>query len=217
MTPSATDRAGPVAGLLLAAGGGRRMGMPKALVALGGSLLVERGVALLAGAGCAPVVVVLGARADEVLARAELRPARPVVNPHWEEGLGSSLRAGLTALAGSTAGAVVVSLADQPLVGGQAVERLVAAWRGGAHAAVATYGGRPRNPVLLDRGLWDEVSDSAIGDEGARGFLRRAGDRVTPVACDGTGSPDDLDTPHDLAALSARLDGTPRRQEQPCS
>lgn len=212
-----SDRAGPVAGLLLAAGGGRRMGMPKALVPLGGSLLVERGAALLVDAGCAPVLVVLGAGSNEVLARGDLGAARPVINPGWEEGLGSSLRVGLAALVDEAAAAVVVALADQPLVGGGAIARLVEAWREGADVAVATYGGLPRNPVLLGRAVWAEVRKTAVGDAGARAFLRTIDERVVRVACDGTGAPDDIDTPEDLAALSATLDASPRPQEQPCS
>lgn len=86
------------AGLLLAAGAGRRYGMPKALVTDAGRLLVERALATLVEGGCDPVVVVLGAAADEVLARAELSGAIVVVNPEWAGGMGSSLRAGLAAL-----------------------------------------------------------------------------------------------------------------------
>jgi len=87
-----------VAGLVLAAGAGRRFGMPKALVPYGGSLLVERAYRLVAGL-CDPVFVVLGAAADEVLSRADLGQARVLVNPEWDTGMGSSLRVGLTAVA----------------------------------------------------------------------------------------------------------------------
>lgn len=199
-----------VAGLLLAAGAGRRMGLPKALVRLDGELLVERGVRLLTGGGCAPVLVMLGARAAEVTAAADLDAARVVVNPDWETGMGSSLRAGLAALP-DDADAVVIALADQPLIGAEAVRRLIAAWRAGApDAAVATYDGEARNPVLLDRRAWTSAAVSATGDRGARAFLRGAYDaRVVEVPCDGTGSPADLDTPEQLADLS--------RQERPCN
>lgn len=196
----------PVAGLLLAAGAGRRMGTPKALVELDGSYLVERGVALLRAAGCAPVVVVLGASADQVLASADLSAAAVVVHPGWEQGMASSLRAGLAALDGVPA--AVVALVDQPLVGVQAIALLIGAWRGGARAAVASYGGQPRNPVLLDAGMFAAVAGGALGDDGARAVLRAAladpASGVVAVPCDGTGSPADVDTPEDLAALSAR-------------
>ncbi|MDT4986627.1 MAG: hypothetical protein QOI74_721, partial [Micromonosporaceae bacterium] len=96
------------AGLLLAAGAGRRYGMPKALVDHHGRLLVERGLTTLAAGGCEPLVVVLGAAADRVRACADLAGARVVVNRDWAGGMGSSLRAGLAALAHTPAGAVAV-------------------------------------------------------------------------------------------------------------
>jgi CTP:molybdopterin cytidylyltransferase MocA len=182
-----------VAGLLLAAGEGRRLGRPKALVEVDGQRLVDRGVATLAAGGCAPVVVVLGAAVGEVPG------ARVVENPDWATGMGSSLRAGLAALPG-TVDAVVVALVDQPGVRPDAVARLRAAYATGAEAAVATYAGRPRNPVLLTRAVWDEAAALATGDTGARAWLRAHHDRVRPVPCDDVASPDDIDTAQDLAA-----------------
>lgn len=192
------------AGLLLAAGAGRRFGRPKAQVELGGRTLVQRGVDLLRDGGCAPVLVVLGA--DPHVA---VDGAGVVLAPDWAEGMGASLRAGLGALQDGAGqdGAVqacVVALADQPLVHPDAVRRLLAV--GPVDAAVATYDGRPRNPVLLSRAVWADVAASARGDTGARAWLRAHPDRVTAVPCDGAGSPADLDTPADLAALSELLE-----------
>jgi CTP:molybdopterin cytidylyltransferase MocA len=183
-----------VAGLLLAAGSGRRLGRPKALVELGGQRLVDRGTAVLRAGGCQPVVVVLGAAVVAVPG------AAVVVNGDWATGMGSSLRAGLAALPDDAA-AVVVALVDQPHVGAEAVRRLVAAVEAGAAAAVATYGGQRGNPVALARAAWPEVARLAVGDVGARAFLTARPELVTPVPCDGTGRPDDIDTPADLAGL----------------
>ena len=189
-----------VAGLLLAAGAGTRYGGPKALVDLDGELLVERGVRVLEEGGCAPVLVVLGAQAERV--REAARLPRTVLAPDWATGMGASLRAGLAALSAEDCAACVVALVDQPLVGSASVRRLRTAWEAGARAAVATYAGAPRNPVLLDRSVWPEVAASAEGDAGARTWLRGHPDLVTAVPCDDTGSPYDVDTPEDLAALS---------------
>jgi nicotine blue oxidoreductase len=93
--------------------------------------------------------------------------------------------------------AVVVALADQPLVGAEAVRRLSRAHQSGAGLAVATYEGRPRNPTLLGRDHWPGVLAVATGDVGARAYLRGRSD-VEHIPCDDTGSPADLDTPADL-------------------
>src|SRR5690349_6772534 len=100
---------GGTAGLVLAAGGGRRYGMAKALVPYGGRLLVDRAADTLRNAGVALRVVVLGAEAERVRAAAPGLP-HPVVNPDWPSGLASSLRVGLAALAGTPAGAAVILL-----------------------------------------------------------------------------------------------------------
>jgi nicotine blue oxidoreductase len=192
-----------VAGVLLAAGAGRRFGGPKALIADGGELLVERGVRLLVMSGCTPVLAVIGAAADEVVRRARLDEVDVVVNHEWDEGIGSSLRAGLLELGGRPeVGAAVVALCDQPRVSPEAVIRLVAAWREGSPIAVAAFGGEPRNPVLLDRSVWPGVADLAVGDVGARAFLRRHPELVTMVECADVASAGDVDTPADLTLLS---------------
>lgn len=205
-SPPAAVPAGPapVAGLVLAAGGGSRYGQPKALVSFRGELLVERACRLLAEGGCAPVLAVLGAGAEQVLAATRL-PAT-VHNADWPSGMGSSLRVGLTAVP-PEAVAVVVALADEPLVGAEAVRRLIVAYIDRPlGAAVATYAGQPRNPVLLARDVFAEVAASAVGDRGARAWLRANPSRVTGVPCDDTGDVFDVDTPDDLAAALARAD-----------
>ena len=185
-----------MAGVLLAAGAGSRLGTPKALVELGGRRLVDRGADLLRDGGAAPVLVVLGA------AQVTVPGARTVHNPDWPTGMGSSLAAGLQALPGDCA-AAVIALVDQPLIGAAAVRRLIAAHQAGAEIAVATYHGKPRNPVLLARRHWPGVLAAAVGDAGARPYLRAHPDLVTEVECADTGRPDDVDTPADLARLGS--------------
>lgn len=184
-----------VGGLLLAAGEGRRFGRPKALVEFGGERLVDSGVRMLREAGCRPVIVVSGAAPIEVIG------AVVVPNPDWRTGMGSSLRAGLAVLPPGCP-AVVIALVDQPRVTAEAVRRLAAAHARGATVAVATYGGRPRNPVLIAREHFAEVAAQAVGDVGAREFLRGRPELVTPVPCDDVAAPDDIDTPEDLIELS---------------
>jgi CTP:molybdopterin cytidylyltransferase MocA len=187
-----------VAGILLAAGEGKRLGQPKALVEFGGITLAERGVVLLRDGGAAPVVVVTGAVV------VDLPGVLTVDNPRWRSGMGSSLAAGLATVPRSCT-AAVIALADQPLIGPEAVRRLIAAHAAGAGVAVATYGGQPRNPVLLAREHWAEVAGLATGDAGARPFLRAHPELVTHVECGDTGRPDDVDTPSDLEQLAGLL------------
>ena len=198
-----------VAGLLLAAGGGSRMGRAKALVEWRGSTLVEHGIGLLRQAELAPVLVVVGAAADEVGPLVQTAGGEVVANDAWQRGMSASLQAGLAAVAQTDRDAVVVSLVDQPLVEPAAVQRLVGRWRADPHvvAVVAAYDGRPRTPVLLDRRVWAEVAARSTGDEGARAWLRprlEVGDpSVVTVDCDDVASPLDLDRPEDLSRLDA--------------
>lgn len=192
------DAHSSIAGLLLAAGQGRRFGRPKALVELGGLTLAERGVALLRDGGTDPVILVTGA------APVSLPGVITAHNPDWRTGMGSSLREGLQTLPQDRA-AVVIALVDQPLIGPAAVRRLIAAFRAGAQVAVACYQGRPRNPVLIARPYWGQIAESASGDAGARTFLRDHPDLVTEVECGDVGRPDDLDTPQDLDRIARLL------------
>jgi CTP:molybdopterin cytidylyltransferase MocA len=199
---------GEVAGLLLAAGGGRRLGgRPKALLPYEGRPLVEHAVRALRSGGCAAVHVVLGAAADEVTERADLAGCVVVRNPRWQEGMGSSLRAGLASLAADprAPAAALIGLVDQPGVGAAAVARvLAAAGRGEALMSAlvtAAYGGRRGHPVLIGGARWAGVAGGAAGDRGARTYLREHADQTVLVECGDIGDPADIDTPADLGLL----------------
>ncbi|WP_309246939.1 nucleotidyltransferase family protein, partial [Streptomyces somaliensis] len=190
----------PVAGLLLAAGGGRRLGgRPKALLEYGGRPLVEHAVTALRAAGCGTVHVVLGAAARAVREGADLAGCVPVENPEWERGLASSLRAGLASLSsaaapGGGAGAALVVLVDQPGIGAEAMARVAGAYRGRGSLASASYGGRRGHPVLLGADRWAEVAAGAGGDRGARAYLRAHEAEIVLVPCGDVADPYDVDT-----------------------
>jgi len=203
-----------VAGIVLAAGEGRSFGGPKALVRFGGRTLVERAIRTLADGGCRPVVVVLGAAEAEVRRSSDLAGAVVAVNAAWSEGLGGSLRTGLTEARVASARAAVVLLVDQPLVTPALIGRLIGAWRAGAVVAVAAYRRKGLTPVLLDQSTWDEVARSAVGDVGARAFIRARPELVTLVDCDDVGAPDDIDSPEDLRRLR-RDRSAPGRRGRP--
>jgi CTP:molybdopterin cytidylyltransferase MocA len=189
------------AGLLLAAGAGRRLGLPKALLRLEGRLLVERGAAILTAGGCDPVVVVLGAMEQRVREEADLAAATVVVNAGWESGMGSSLQAGLRALAQTEADAAVVILVDLPGLTAAAVRR-VAGLASPQALASATYAGKRGHPVLLGRSHWDTIRALDLGDSGARDYLRSQ--EVHLVACEDVAGDADIDTRDDALAWGIR-------------
>ena len=191
-----------VAGLLLAAGPGRRMGTPKALLRDERDVpYVDRALGRLLDGGCDLVTVVLGAAADEVRAILDEDgwcvdlAVDVVVAEDWAEGMGASLRAGLSALAAGRddVTAALVSLVDLPDVDEAVVARVLAADDRSDSLARASYDGVPGHPVLLGRDHWAGVVETATGDRGARDYLR---DRdVLTVECGDLATGRDVDTP----------------------
>jgi CTP:molybdopterin cytidylyltransferase MocA len=172
-------------GLLLAAGAGRRMGTPKALLRDDhDEPWLARSVRVLLQAGCDEVAVVLGASYDEAL-RLLPEDDRVVVvrSEHWQGGMGESLRAGLRHLTGTPALAAVVTLVDLPDVGAPVVARVLDAWGGRQQPRAAllraTYDGRPGHPVVLGRDHWEPVLETVSGDVGAQRYLTRVDVRRT--------------------------------------
>lgn len=187
-----------VAGLLLAAGAGRRFGHPKALVELDGEPLLSRALRTLTDGGCAPVRVVLGARADAARA---LLPDQglAVIAEDWAEGMGASLRAGLRALSeiDPVPDAVLVQLVDTPHIGAPVVARLLRETDGEATVLRAAYGGTPGHPVCFGSRWWPQIIASATGDRGARAWLRGRDD-LRLIECGDLGRGTDVDSPEDL-------------------
>ncbi len=156
-----------IAGLVLAAGAGSRMGLPKALVEDESGPWLPRAVATLREGGCDQVSVVLGAAPQAAL----LVPGTPVVVAEdWADGMAASLRAGLSSL-GPEALAVVVTLVDLPDVGGAVVTRLLEREVDASTLARASYAGHPGHPVLIGRDHVPGVIATAEGDQGARAYL----------------------------------------------
>lgn len=191
--PVDAARTGRVAGLVLAAGGGRRLGGPKALLRRDGALLVEHAVAAVRAAGCDPVLVVLGAAADQVQAAADLTGTTVVVNRAWATGLGSSLRAGLAAAEPTDAEAVLVVPVDMPGITVEAIGRVASLPYPDA-LVCGTFDGRRSYPMLFGRNHWSGISTLARADVGARPYLLARAGQVTDIACDQVAEPDDVDT-----------------------
>lgn len=182
-----------VAGLVLAAGRATRMGGPKVTLELDGRALVRWAADALAGAGCAPLLVVTGPDTPDLAAALAGRDAVRIDNPEARSGMASSLQAGLRALP-AEAEAAVVALGDQPGIDDGLVAALLRRHAAGRPAIVVpSYRGFWGNPVLLDRAVWPEVAGLA-GDTGARPLILRDPGRVAVVDFDRE-APADIDTP----------------------
>ncbi len=180
-------------GVLLAAGAGRRMGRPKALVSGDDGLpwVVSASRALAAG-GCDEVVVVAGAQSRQVIELLSGEPVDVVVAEGWDTGMAASLRAGLEAAVSSRADAALIHLVDLPDVGPAVMNRLVAHSAPGVLAR-ASYGEGPGHPVLLGRSHWAAVMAETAGDQGAKKYLD--GHNVLLVDCIDLARGLDRDTP----------------------
>jgi CTP:molybdopterin cytidylyltransferase MocA len=193
-----------VLGMLLAAGAGRRMGTPKALLRdRHGAPFLARAIGVLLDGGCDSVLVVSGAAAEEVTGILDETGWREnpvldvVVAGDWNEGMGASLRAGLAAARATDASCALVTLVDLPDVGAPVVRRMLDALTDDRTAlGRASYDGVPGHPVLLGREHWAGVIETAYGDRGARDYL--AANPPKLVECGDLATGRDVDRPADL-------------------
>jgi len=173
------------AGLVLAAGEGKRFGGPKAPYVHNGERLIDRAVSVLANAGCDPVFVVLGAWLGEV-------PGATVLeNKDWPTGMGSSLQVGLSHLnAEPGIDEVIVSLVDLPGLTSDAVSRIVET---PGDIVVAAYDAKRGHPVKFASSTWPELIKSAIGDQGARSYIAEHPDQIVLVEVGDVATGEDMD------------------------
>lgn len=189
-----------IAAVVLAAGSGSRFGSSaKQLAELDGIPLLEHALrAVEAVPAIERIVVVLGARADEVRAGVDFGQAEPVVCEDWADGQAASLRCGIAAVA--DAEAAVLTLGDMPRITPQVIARFadLAAEHGEDARARAVYDGQPGHPVVLGRAYFEQIS-ALRGDVGARDVLKAIG--AYPIECSHLCSPADVDTPQALEEL----------------
>jgi len=160
-----------IAAVVLAAGASTRLGEPKQLATLGGETLLERAVRVAREAGCSPVVVVVGAHHVQVLGSNVLGDAVPVINDEWEEGMASSIRLGVRALAFAARDAegVLLMTCDQPAVTAKHLLRLMMR----AEVKASRYAGKNGVPAFFPARYFEKLTELE-GDTGARELLAQA-------------------------------------------
>jgi molybdenum cofactor cytidylyltransferase len=196
--------------LILAAGASTRLGRPKQLVKLGGRPALQIVVANAVALAGHSVTVVLGAHASEITYLFQHSPASWILNREWEEGMASSIRAGIAALPPACE-SVLILLGDQVAVTADDLKRLASASKGD-HSVIAAsaYQGRVGVPAIFPAMCFSDLAELR-GDYGARRILERHRDRVVRVPMSSAAL--DLDTPEQLAELTARF-GQPLQQQE---
>ncbi len=196
----AVESHGRVAGIVLAAGGSTRLGVPKQLVEFRGQPLVWHAVRVGVEAGLSPLLVVVGAAGAQIRLALEGEPVTIIDNPDWENGQSTSVRVGLSRVEAGIEAAIFL-LSDMPLVDPELVRQVVATHRRTLAALVAPrVGGRRANPVLFDRSTFLDLRQ-LTGDQGGRSLF----DHYDPAWVEWTESAMlDLDTPEDLRRLRDR-------------
>ena len=193
--PDATTKR--IAAIVLAAGGSTRFGEPKQLHRYAGEPLVRRAVTAVLEAGVEDVIVVLGSNADDVAKALDGIPrARTIVNENWKTGLASSIRVGLSAI--GEADAVLITLADQPLIDSDALHKIINRFDDTHRIIAASYADTVGVPAIFGHEYIGELK-ALTGDHGAGRWLRSRTADVTIVPMEAAAI--DIDTPADAARL----------------
>jgi molybdenum cofactor cytidylyltransferase len=188
--------------VILAAGMSSRMGTAKQLLRWDDRPLLQHVLDKVRASSAAEMILVLGFEAEAIQREIEPQNVRIAINPNYQQGMGTSLKAGLAAVDSEAQGALIV-LADQPLVRPETLDRLIAEHQAGrAQILIPTYRGFRGNPVLLDRSVFSEVMNLS-SDIGCRAIFGDHIDGIVKVPVDDVGILLDLDQRSDLAALRA--------------
>ena len=191
-----------ISALLLAAGKGERMGGVKQLLTIGGQRMIEATLANLQGSRCDEIIVVLGFAAEEIRPLVEGKErVKVVINPQFEEGMGTSIRQGLQEISPRATG-VLIALADQPFISSEVINSLIEGFALRAQGIVLpAYEGRRGHPVILDRKKYEGELRALQGDVGARGIVYSHPEDVLEVAVASKGVLIDIDAPEDYQGI----------------
>ncbi|MGA2653515.1 MAG: nucleotidyltransferase family protein [Terracidiphilus sp.] len=190
---------GSVAAVVLAAGASRRLGQPKQLLMLDGETLVARSVRLACEADAAPVLVVVGAYAELTGAAVPADSATVVMNDKWEQGIASSIHAGVNALNVIVRGVLILAC-DQPRLSAEHLRGLIVKFTAQSEASIvaSAYAGVLGIPAIFPREVFADLL-ALSGDRGARGLLMHP--PCPMITLPFPGGAVDIDEPDDLAQL----------------
>jgi molybdenum cofactor cytidylyltransferase len=159
-----------IAGLIVAAGGSSRLDSPKQLLKWGNKLLLNHVIDMVETAGIAPILVVLGSHTKEIREAIQSRQIEVIVNSHWEEGMSTSIKCGISALPQDVDGTFIF-LSDQPFINSDLLIQIEAVFnQSGAPIAAPRVNGQQCNPVLFRRNMFPALMDIS-GDRGAKSLL----------------------------------------------
>jgi CTP:molybdopterin cytidylyltransferase MocA len=191
-----------IAAIVLAAGASRRLGQPKQLLVHSGETLIERAIRLAIQAEAAPVFAVLGAQHERILQSVAMGDAIPVVNDRWEQGISTSIHAGLDALEKSApdAAAALILGCDQPRLTVDHLRTLMDAFAAESEPVIvaSAYAGVLGIPAVFPRIVFAHLR-ALRGDKGARALLVNPPCRL--IAVPFPGGEVDIDQPADLNEL----------------
>ncbi len=194
----------PIPAIVLAAGASRRLGQPKQLVVFEAETLLCRAVRIAREGGADPVLVVLGAISDIILASVPLNDSIVVSNDKWQEGMASSVRAGLRTLDSvfPEAPGVLLMTCDQPRLTPEHLRKLCVAFETNRRECIIAshYAGRNGVPAIFPQALFPDLQ-ALQGDQGARAILQSPPCRL--ISVEFPGGELDIDAPADLAGLGS--------------
>ena len=194
----------PVSAVILAAGTSSRMGQAKQLLALGESTVLAQTLAHVQAVAFHEVILVLGASAEAIRSQLSAQELQIVVNPAYQQGIASSLHAGLSAVDPNSDAALIV-LADQPFIRPRTLIQIVEEYRRSqAQIVVPTHQGQRGNPVLLDRSVFAEIM-ALEGDVGSRAIFAQHMNGIVNVEVEDKGILIDLDDPGDYERLKTKI------------
>ncbi|NMG21970.1 nucleotidyltransferase family protein [Brasilonema bromeliae] len=200
-SPQAENATSAIGAIILAAGASTRMGQPKQLLQFQGRSFLRHTVEVVVASVCNPIIVVLGAYAEKMRQEVSQLPVLVVENSQWDEGMGASIKVGMTALnaAAEEIEGVVLTLCDQPFISCNVINQLVAAYHSTGQGIIASeYAQTLGVPALFSHKFFSDLT-SLEATSGAKQVIKKYSHEVfcLPFAAGAI----DIDTPQDYERL----------------